>query len=196
MWTFLLYIVLPDALRLSFYNVIIMARHPCYIESYWYWYLFKVVLEWLWFDVWLSGPFITLGVKSKWHFVFTLHWFAKLLTRNTKIYPVLFPKRGWHFCCSEAFSFSPEEHMTAGFFNLLLPLYLYCTSLLSKQSVDEFPCLLNVISTGVCCNFKFIQYFEKLCQFCYSRGIEPFQTVALDLLVCLLMSTQINIMKD
>lgn len=138
--------------RWRFYKVI-MARHSCFIKGN-----LIFIQIWPWMSmIWCtgpSGPFSMHGVKTNWHFALSLHWFAKLLAWNTKIYPVLFPKRGWHFCCSSAFSFAPEEQRTGGSFSLLTPLYLYCTSLLSKQCVDECSCLLNGISTEACSNVK------------------------------------------
>lgn len=59
---------------------------------------------------------------------------------GTKIHKIhsFLPGRRWHFCCRYAFSFSPEEQMTAAFSNLLMPLYLYCTSLLSKHNFHAY----------------------------------------------------------
>lgn len=53
------------------------------------------------------------------------------------------------FVSAKRFLWHLKSKWQQRFFNLLMPLYLYCTCVLSQQSAaDEFSCVLKGISTG------------------------------------------------
>lgn len=166
--------------RLRFHKVI-MARHSCFIKGN-----LIFIQIWPWMSMtWcagLSGPFSMHGVKTNWHFALRLHWFAKLLAWNTKVYPVLFPKRGWHFCRGSAFSFAPEEQRTGGFFQfadtIVLVLYF---------SAVKIVCWWIFMLTKWNVNWSVLKRQIILFGFCYYQGIEP--NVALGTIMSLNVTT-------
>lgn len=135
------------------------------------WYLLRIVLECLLFDVWPSGP----EVSTNWHFVFTLRWFAKLLPlKKNPIYPVI-PKERLAFLLqlsiffrtlraddSRVFQFSDAIVLVSHF--SAVKMVCWCISTLTKWNINWSVLKLQIIL-----------YFEKLWQFSYSWGMEPMQ---------------------